>query len=155
MRKLSFLLFAFLGISGLFAQSGAVGSGGDATNSSGSISFSLGQIDYAAAANGTGAINAGIQQPYEVFVSSVDAALRNAIIDVFPNPTEDFINLRIDALQNGMHFRLSDLNGRILSTAEITSQLRSVDMKEFAPAVYLLQIFDAENNVKTFKIIKK
>jgi hypothetical protein len=155
MRKLSLLLFAFLGISSLFAQSGAVGSGGDATNSSGSISFSLGQIDYAAAANGTGAINAGVQQPYEVFVSSVDAAMRNAIIDVFPNPTEDFINLRIDELKNGMHFLLNDLNGKIISAAEITSQLSSLDMKQFPPAVYLLQILDAENNVKTFKIIKK
>ena len=155
MRKLSLLLLAFMGYGCLYAQSGTVGSGGDATNSSGTISFSLGQIDYAAAANGTGAINAGIQQPYEVFVSAVDAAFSNAKINVFPNPADHYLSLKIQDFKEGLSYQLFDLNGKLISSANVSEQLSSISMLHLPSASYLLCVQEGQKTIKSFKIVKR
>jgi hypothetical protein len=149
------LLYCLLAVHFLNAQKGIVASGGDATNSSGSISYSLGQVDYAAASNSTCAIYPGIQQPYEVFVSSVDASFVNINLDLFPNPSFDFLNIRLVEFREKLHFQLMDLNGRIISESKILELQSQINMQDLPSATYLLSIYENGKAVKTFKIVKK
>ena len=57
------LLFSCISLSNLFAQKGIVTSGGNAIGSSGTVSYTVGQIDFIAASNATGSISQGVQQP--------------------------------------------------------------------------------------------
>ena len=155
MRILSLLCLKLLCGCGLYAQLGTVSGGGDGSSSSGSIAFSLGQIDYAAVANGSGAINAGIQQPYEVFVSAVDEDYLQFQMELFPNPSSDFLHLRTGEMLPNLHYQLFDLNGRMLSAAEITENQSQIDLLALPSATYFIHILDADKAVKTFKIIKK
>jgi hypothetical protein len=155
MRILSFLCLKLLCGWGLFAQVGTVAGGGDGSSSSGSIAFSLGQIDYAAAANGSGAINAGVQQPYEVFVSAVDEDYLQFQMELFPNPSSDFLNLSIGEMLPNLHYQLYDLNGRMLSAAKITENQSQIDLQALPSATYFIHILDADKAVKTFKVVKK
>ena len=50
----------------LFAQQGFVSVGGDAKNASGSVSFSVGQLDYNYFSNGSNLVIEGLQQPFEI-----------------------------------------------------------------------------------------
>jgi hypothetical protein len=149
------ILFLCITVQYLIAQKGIVGSGGNASNSNGSISYSLGQIDYVAISNSTGAINAGIQQPYVILVSYVDEAYIGISIDVFPNPTTDILNIRLDKFRENLRFQLVDLNGRIISDFNITDLLHSVDMQELPNSAFLLTILESSKPVKSFSIIKK
>lgn len=49
----------------LNAQSGIVAVGGDVSASSGSLSYSVGQIDYEVVSNSNGTLIQGLQQPFE------------------------------------------------------------------------------------------
>ena len=156
MKKLSFIAIWFLTILSLQAQKGVTASGGDATNTTGSISYSIGQVDFASAANATGAINAGIQQPYEIFVSAVEAQYANIRIDVFPNPADHYLNLSIDAQKaNSFSYQLIDMNGRLLKEVAIVNEMSVIHTAELAPAVYFLNITEQGKPVKSFKIVKK
>jgi hypothetical protein len=66
MKKVLFLLgFCLLGwgTTGLMAQQGFVATGGDATGAGGSVSYSIGQVDYLSAEGSGGFINQGLQHP--------------------------------------------------------------------------------------------
>jgi hypothetical protein len=155
MRILSLLCLKLLYGWSLCAQVGTVAGGGDGSSSNGSIAFSLGQIDYAAAANVSGAINAGIQQPYEVFVSAVDENYLQIQVELFPNPSSDFLHLRIGEMLSNLHYQLLDLNGRMLSAEKITEKQSKIDLQSLPSATYFIHILDADKVIKTFKIIKK
>jgi hypothetical protein len=155
MYKLVVLAIWVLSILQLQAQKGVTASGGDANNSTGSISYSVGQIDFAAATNATGAINAGIQQPYEVFVSAVDEAFFNAEINVFPNPADHYISLNIQDFKEGFSYQLFDLNGKLISSGNILEQLTNISMLQLPTATYLLNVQEGQKTIKSFKIVKR
>ena len=49
----------------LFAQQGFVAAGGEATGTGGTVSYSVGQVDYFTATGATGVLTLGLQQPFE------------------------------------------------------------------------------------------
>jgi hypothetical protein len=57
------LLLTFLA-AGVFAQQGNVAAGGDATGAGGSMSYSIGQVDYLYHSSDQGSLNFGLQQPF-------------------------------------------------------------------------------------------
>jgi hypothetical protein len=154
MKKLSLSFFLLLGLK-LIAQQGTVATGGDASGSSGSIAYSIGQIDYTAVSNSSGSFNAGIQQPYEVFVSSVDEHYAQIEMSLFPNPATHFLNLKMDELIPNFHYQIISLDGRILNDVQIIQELTQIDMQSLPSATYILNILDDNKTVKTFKVIKK
>jgi hypothetical protein len=155
MKKLSVLFLKLLCALSVSAQVGTVAGGGDGTSNSGSIAFSLGQIDFAAASNGTGAINAGIQQPYEIFVSAVDKDYAQLKMELFPNPVTHFLNLSMGELIPNLHYQLISLDGRLLQDVEVTQDLTQIDLQALPAAAYILNILDDAKTVKIFKVIKK
>ena len=53
------------------AQSGTITSGGDAAGSGGSVSFSIGQLDYTSISSAEGTVSQGLQHPYEISFHSM------------------------------------------------------------------------------------
>ena len=151
MAKITLLIiFGFLTFFG-FSQQNTVATGGNATGTNGSISYSIGQIDYANVQGSNGSVNQGVQQPYEFYVGlneelSIDLSL-------FPNPTHEFIILKLENLLEGLSYELFDMNGKLLAQDEIESTETLIDMREFAAGQYHVALSN-KNTHQTIKLIK-
>lgn len=148
----------FLAVLFLCAFSGSTQSitgtaGGDANGSSGSVSFTVGQVVYLHHQNDEVAINDGVQQPYIAMVTGTeewDVQTWNA--SVFPNPVSDRITLKVDPFEDGdFFFELLSTKGQLLRQGKITGTHTSIPLRDVAAGKYLLRVSGDE--VQTFKIV--
>ena len=154
------LLFA-LGLTRLNAQESINVSGGNALGSGGSVSYSVGQVVYTTNSGTTGTVSQGVQQPYEISVITgfEDIKWINLNCSVYPNPTTDYLTLKIDASASipirNLSYQLYDMNGRLLESGKLESYETQIVMVNLVPETYLLEVFDQNKIVKSFKIIKR
>jgi hypothetical protein len=158
---LSLVVLLVLGLTGLQAQESINTSGGNASGSSGSVSYSAGQVVYTTNSGTTGTLAQGVQQPYKISVITgfEDIKWMNLNCSVYPNPTTDYLTLKIDAsasipIQN-LSYQLYDMNGRLLGSGKLESHETQIVMVNLVPETYLLEVFDQNKIVKSFKIIKR
>ena len=93
----SLMLIAHLmGALKISAQEAAVVTGGNGSGTGGSFSYSVGQIDYKYTIGVNGSEVQGVQQPYEIsVVIGIHEESIELEMNVYPNPTIDFITLNI------------------------------------------------------------
>ena len=74
-----------------------------------------------------------------------------AEISVFPNPATDVVYLQVDSDVDRMfELKVVNLIGQTLLEDQITPNLRTeIDLRNFPPGVYFLQVSDGDN--KTMK----
>ncbi|HPB24125.1 MAG TPA: T9SS type A sorting domain-containing protein [Bacteroidales bacterium] len=151
------LFLSALGLTTLQAQQSVNASGGNASGSGGSVSYSVGQAFYQTQTGTTGTVAEGVQQPYEISVVTAieDAKTINLTVSVYPNPTTDYLTLEVPDFQL-FHFTFSlyDMNGKLLQNEKITGIQTRVAMSNLLPATYFLKVEASIKEVKTFKIIK-
>lgn len=68
---------------------------------------------------------------------------------VFPNPVQDQLNLV--ANEGIEQVRIFDLSGRLISTLD---HPRTIQMNEFTPGIYLIEIKSSTGKIKRIKIVK-
>lgn len=138
------------------AQQGTNASGGMATESSGSVSYTIGQIDYSTFFGSNGIIHSGIQQPFEIQQTlGIDVTNVKLKMIAFPNPSNNILNLRVEDLDlKDMRYQLLDIAGRILKEERIVSQDTQVIMSDYNSGNYLLNVIQNSKPLKTFKIVK-
>jgi len=159
MKKLGSIICAIILVGyahNLQAQKNTIASGGDATGSGGTVSYSVGQTDYTQQSGSNGNVNQGLQQPYEIFIVGIDDN-KEIILEMilYPNPTKADIQLRIgQGFVGKLTYHLFDLNGKLLVSEKIISTLTSIPTSKFSSATYFLNISDDNQTIKTFKIIK-
>lgn len=154
---LKMLLFLVMISSKIYAQNSVTSSGSNGIGSGGSVSYSVGQISYTSAIGTGGNLNAGVQQPFEIFTLGVDNFPNISLAFViYPNPTTSLINLKVMNLGiENLQYELLDLNGKIIEEKKIDYQETQIQMENNASGIYLLKILDKNKLIKTFKIIKK
>ena len=160
MRRLYILIFILMGVTAAFAQSAVVPVGGDAQGSGGSVSYTAGQIAVQTAANSNGSVSVaeGVQQPYEIQAVGVDdypQIALNAV--VYPNPTENLVQLRLNGFEipaDGLRAILYDGNGKRLQTIPVTDDLTPFQLGHYATGTYYLELRDGNRVLKTFKVVR-
>ena len=155
--KLSAIILLGLGLTGLQAQESVNATGGDASGSGGSVSYSVGQVVYTTNTGTNGSVTQGVQQPYEISVVTAieEAKGINLTVTAYPNPATDYLTLRIDEFEiSNLSFQLYDMNGKLLQSEKITGNQTSIVMSNLVPANYFVKVIQANKEVKTFKIIK-
>lgn len=154
--KLSALLLLFLGLTRLKAQQATTASGGNASGTGGSLSFSVGEVVYTTNASASGSMAQGVQQSYEIsVVTGLDLLDVQLDLSVYPNPICEFLTLQVD--KNGIEnlmYQLSDINGKILESKKIAAITNIISMEHYANAIYFLKVTQNQRDIKTFKIIK-
>jgi len=133
-------------------------SGGNAKGSGGSVSYTVGQVAYSSNTGNSGTITQGVQQPFEILViTGIDEAKGISIeCSVFPNPTSDFVKLKVESYKiENLSFQLYDINGNILQNKILEGNEIQIFMSNLVPATYFLKVKDQNQEIKTFKIIKK
>jgi len=140
-----------------FAQAALTASGGEAVGDGGTLSYTIGQVDYIQASGSGGTASQGVQQPFTITVLGNDdyPGIELKAL-VFPNPTTNYINLIItNVVAEDLSYQLFDMNRRIISSHKITNQETIIPMERLASTTYLLYVLDQNSQLKVFKIIKE
>lgn len=159
MRKLLLSLLASAILYGLsfgqeISRSVLASSGGDLTNSSAQLSFTLGEPLSGTCAVSTCYLNLGFQQVY-IEVSSLNPEKKMFELSVYPNPVNSFLNIEIDEPTNGQYNAvLLDLNGKKVGEYNLYKGILTLDVEELPQSIYILQIYNNTGNMQTFKLIK-
>jgi predicted Zn-dependent protease len=161
MKKQIFILaeMLFAVLIAVNAQEAVVTTGGEASSTTGSVSYSVGQVFYTTIIGTNGnSVSEGVQQPYEIFVATAipEAAGVDLKMSAYPNPVKDHLTLKISGYESyDLYYRLFDLNGKLLKMKKIKSPEIEVIMQNMQPGVYFLKVTDDKKEIKVFKIIKK
>lgn len=155
-------------LSTVSAQESLNATGGDASGSGGSASYSVGQMLYTTNTGTNGSVAQGVQQPYEISVVTglEDAKGINLSVTAYPNPTTDYLQLKVESEKlKDLSYQLYDMNGKLLQNEKITDNQTSIVMSNLVPATYFVKVYAVGKNdrngiiqdnkeIKTFKIIK-
>lgn len=160
MKNRVFLIsILFMMTAGVFAQSAIVPVGGDAQSNGGSVSYTVGQVVVQTSSNGTISVAEGVQQPYEIMTVGVDdypQIVLNAV--VYPNPTENIAQLQLNGFEipvGGFRAIIYDGNGKMLQSLNVTDDITSFQIGQYATGTYYLELRDGKRLLKTFKVVRK
>jgi len=155
--KLSAVLLLGLGLTGLQAQTSVNATGGSASGSGGTLSYSVGQVAYTTNTGTNGSVAQGVQQPFEIsVVTGLDEVKGiNLSVTAYPNPITDYLTLEVkDVELSNLSYQLYDMQGKLLQNAKIIGNQTSIAMGNLVSATYFVKVVQGNKEVKTFKIIK-
>jgi len=155
--KLSAVLLLGLASAGLYAQEAIPASGGNASGSGGSVSYSIGQVVYITNSGTNGSAAQGVQQPYEISVVTglIEANAINLICSAYPNPVSQYVRLKIENYKTkNLTYQLYDDSGKLLENRKVVGNETTIDMSNLVIATYILKVSERNKTVKIFKIIK-
>lgn len=138
------------------SQSACLSAGGDASGTGGSVSFSIGQVDYVAAEGSNGSINQGVQQPFEFFeIIGVAELGDQSYMSIFPNPASQNVQVMVTGDLGNMYLDLYDAVGKLISTQRITALQTNLDLHEMANGIYFMKLRNgAGEELESLKLIK-
>ena len=129
--------------------------GGDATGSGGTVAFSVGQIVYTTSTGASGSVAQGVEQAYEISSVGIKETALNISLSVFPNPTSDFLTLKVEDYNNeALSYNLLDEQGKLVLNEQIITQDTQVAMSTLARGAYFINVLQENKKIQTFKIIK-
>ena len=140
------------------SQEVVVPAGGDASGPGGSVSFSVGQVIFNTHQSTGGSEWQGVQQPYEISVISGVENLEGIHLQVtaFPNPVSHILTLKIDNIPlQEISYQLFDNQGRAIRQSAVTDRETKIPVEQLAPGTYLLRVFQDNQAICVFKIIKR
>ncbi len=155
--KLTLVLIIGFGLNGIQAQEATVAAGGKATGSGGTVSYSVGQVTYTTNTGTTGSVAQGVQQPFEISLVTSIRRAKGIVLNckVYPNPTTDFLYLKVDDYNfSKLSIHLYDMSGRLLRTMKVESNVTLMDMQNFDHSTYFVKVIKGNKEVKTFQIVK-
>lgn len=141
----------------IIAQTTIPASGGNASGSGGTASYSVGQIVYIKNTGTNGSASQGVQQPYEISVVTGIEEAKDILLEfvVYPNPASDLVRLKISNFEiQNLKYQLYDMNGNLMQQNYIFSDETNIPLQSFLPSIYFLKIIQDRKEIKTFKIIK-
>jgi hypothetical protein len=145
------LLFATIST---YSQETIPASGGDATGSGGTSSYSVGQLVYTTNTSSNGSVTQGVQQSIELFNLS-NPELTALTLTAYPNPTTDYVVLALtNSTLTDLSYALYDLQGRLVHKGKVNEDTTQIPMQHLESAVYLLKVNQNNQELKSFKIIK-
>lgn len=151
------LLLLAGGLTGLWAQETVLAAGGEASGTGGQVSYSIGQVVYKTQSSSDGTATTGVQQAYEIWVTTAieEAKDVHLTVSAFPNPVSDQLVLSVENLEpSKLNFQLFDMQGKLLQSKSLENNKTSIAMSNFVPSTYFVKIMQNGRELKTFKIIK-
>jgi hypothetical protein len=125
------------------------------SNANGSLSFTLGEAVVETFVGTNKIITQGFQQTRLLIVDVEDFPYPDPDIEVYPNPTNYILNVRVKNSGNArIKYRLYDPDGKLLLLDESGSHEFFIPMARFEAGTYYLKVTTRREESKSFKIIK-
>ncbi len=142
---------------GLNAQEATTNAGGDFSGGGGSLSYSVGQLVIDTYQGDDGSLAQGVQQPFEISITvGIEEAKGIELsFSAFPNPTKQFLTLKVDNFDlSNLSYYLYNMNGVLLKSQKIAGKETSISMMNNVRGNYILKIISSNTEAKIFTIIK-
>ncbi len=142
----------------LSAQEAITASGGEASGSGGSVSYSTGQTFYHAYSDTALQMIEGVQQPYEIsIVTNIGSRLSESIdLMIFPNPTSGQLVLKVDGhYLSGLNYLMVNNQGEVIGKGTLSEAETTFRLVSQPNGIYFLSVFKDDIKQKVFKIIKQ
>lgn len=155
--KFSVFLMLIFSYTILKAQEVITTTGGNASGSGGTVSYTIGQVVYTTNTGTNGSVIQGVQQPFEISVITGYENVKNVNLNMttYPNPTTNTLTLRIDNVELiNYSLEVFDMNGKLLISKTIEETETFISMVDLQPANYIFKVLENKKEVKVFKIIK-
>jgi len=86
---------------------------------------------------------------------SVETFTQQANIQIWPNPTTNFIHVKTVGEEQGYTYQLYDLNGRLLQGGRLTENDNIINVSDYTAGTYILRVEDTQHRMQTAKIVKQ
>jgi len=154
-KTIASIAFLFLGLGGLHAQQTITTTGGEATGTGGTASYTVGQVVYITNTGTNGSVAQGVQQPYEISTTvGINETSINLELSVYPNPTTNYLTLKTED-NSELSYQLYDIQGKIIENKKVNSNSTNISLEKQPMATYFLKVTKNNQIIKTFKIIKQ
>ena len=144
----------------IHAQTALSAAGGQIDSSAEFVCFTIGQVFQISDSSAGLKFSEGVQQPYEILLSSRTPVRINELECIaFPNPTDQSISIQFNDVemlgQANSVLRLYNVHGQCLSTMRIIDPVTEISLEQYPAGTYFLQIADEDGGVlKILRIIK-
>ncbi len=98
-------------------------------------------------------MDAQIRAITDQLITSVNTIDANNIIDIYPNPTSDLVNIYIDHFE-GAQINIYNIQGQLIQTIHTTQSNTLINTSEWNKGIYLIQIIN-EKGTSNHKLIVK
>lgn len=158
------VITVLLGYAGnMQAQQAITFFGGDVTGSTGSVSFSGGEVAVQTATapaitvvDVTESFTEGVQQPFTERDRAQQGIEQLSVdMSIYPNPTADNVILECDESAGQLVYTLYGTNGQVLQKGSFGGGQHPINMEQYAAGNYMLQVATTDNTkMNVYKIIK-
>ncbi|MGG9970230.1 reprolysin-like metallopeptidase [Ferruginibacter sp. SUN002] len=77
------------------------------------------------------------------------------IVEVYPNPVKDIVNINLTGFEGASEIHLFDVNGRQVMTAKTTKVNSQINIAALPKGVYLVKVVNGKNQISSTKIVKQ
>ena len=74
-------------------------------------------------------------------------------IRAYPNPVSHNLHVEIENIENGMSLRIKNLRGQVIAEKSLTNSVQVVDVSEYQPGLYLLELNDSGSVLFQSKVV--
>jgi hypothetical protein len=129
--------------------------GGHSRNNQFSLDYTIGEVvtEFGEDTLNNVHLTQGFQQTMLAIVS-VEEHVQDIEIDVYPNPTVDYLNVSIPVLQEDMQFALYDMQGKLIEQQKINSKAFTIGFSNQSTGNYLLVFSTKDQRIKTLQVQK-
>ena len=152
MKRHTLVLFSLFVAISVSAQEVVATQGDSYSNASANIDFTIGEVVINTGTDGTNDLTQGFHQTNWNFVGLEDFAPNYEAI-IFPNPTEDVLNIRTSMFEN-VTYTLYDGLGKLVMQDILSAEQTPIQVSQLATGNYSLTLTNETQNLKTFKLVK-
>ncbi|MDF1673447.1 MAG: T9SS type A sorting domain-containing protein [Vicingaceae bacterium] len=88
-------------------------------------------------------------------VVSIDENIESMGVNIYPNPTNNIINISLDNFSANTKLTLTSIDGKVVyQQNNISKNIASVDLSNNSKGIYFLKV-EANNQYKVYKVIKE
>lgn len=132
-----------------YAQQSINATGGNGSSSSGSLSYSVGQMVYMPFFGTNGFVNPGVQYSFNSSSLLVEEEIKTSSILIYPNPVKDILNISEDVSD----IKIIDVSGKIV--LNYSSAKKILNLAFLPNGIFLLTAKTKRGEKITHKIIKE
>jgi hypothetical protein len=158
MKKL--LLVLLLSSGYCYSQTSINAGGNTITTPAGSLSYTIGQIDFNYFSNTNTVIYLGVQQPKlaggapRILEVETVTPNENMVLTAYPNPTFDNIKIHLTNSDVTYNYMLFDVTGKFIKQGQFYQTESIISLENLPSAIYFLKVISENGFEKNIKIIK-
>lgn len=153
MNKLIFCS-SFLFCSTLMAQERSVASGGEASGTGGTVSYTIGLPDFQTYSGSNGTISEGVQQAYELLSLNVNDWNKDFQVVFYPNPVTDYLVIEVPETDAELTYNILSHSGQLVKSGNLSEIKTSIEVRSFVSEGYFIEIRKNNQLVRHYQFIK-